>query len=135
MKLITTAILLVATIPADFALFSGHENDCGFIALLELQAIVQCTDIHPISREAVEGILNHEYVVDDYQVKIKDGNMDWEYFKHLIKHCLNEEDDKAKVDELIRICKAEVPQEKDACELAYTSILCKINAWKELGLP
>ncbi|KAE8572980.1 uncharacterized protein [Halyomorpha halys] len=125
----------------------GHENDCGFIALLELQAIVQCTDIHPISREAVEGILNHEYVVDDYQVKcwlscvlnqlvvIKDGNMDWEYFKHLIKHCLNEEDDKAKVDELIRICKAEVPQEKDACELAYTSILCKINAWKELGLP
>ncbi|CAH1392489.1 unnamed protein product [Nezara viridula] len=148
MKLILAVILFIAIIIANSVYINADENDCGFIALLELQAIVQCSDVHQISREAVEGILNHDFVLDDHEVKcwlscvlkklvvIKEGKMDWDYFKHLIKHCLNNQDDKTKVDKLIRKCKAEVSQQqKDVCELAYSATACKISAWKELGLP
>nr|XP_014285289.1 uncharacterized protein LOC106686444 isoform X2 [Halyomorpha halys] len=68
----------------------------------------------------------------NYKVKIKKGKIDWEGYKHFSKQDLTVEEDKDKVDEIALICKVQVQQEKDECQLAYSAAVCQIQNWKAL---
>nr|WVD93593.1 odorant binding protein 16 [Graphosoma rubrolineatum] len=141
MKLFTASMVTAAIL----VLAKCQEED---IMNIKKQAIAECTIEHKISKEAVEGIVNHQNVSSDREVKcwlgcvfkklgmIKEGKLDWERCKMITKHCLTNDEDKAKVDKIAEICQAEVPKdEKDECKLAYAATVCKINNWKQFGLP
>ncbi|CAH1392490.1 unnamed protein product [Nezara viridula] len=145
MKFFAAIVLSFLLVAANIVLIQCQEED---IMATKKEAFSQCSIEHNISKEAVHSIMNHENVPNDSEVKcwlgcvfkklgvLKKGNIDWDRCIMLTKHCLSNDQDKAKVDEIANICRAEVPKdEKDECELAYSVAVCKINNWNNLGLP
>ncbi|CAH1392492.1 unnamed protein product [Nezara viridula] len=143
---VLAVIFIAATIFSEIATSCPcQEEDAASDKNL---AIAQCSEQHKISNEAFERIANHEDVPNDHEVKcwlscimkklgmMKEGQIDWEHSKTLMKQDLASEKDKAKVDKIAEICLAQVSEEKiDECQLAYSVAVCKINNWNKLGLP
>ncbi|CAH1392491.1 unnamed protein product [Nezara viridula] len=111
------------------------------------QAFKQCSEIHQISEEIINGIRNRAHIPDDQELKcwlgcvfkklgmMKGGKIDWASSVHFTNICHTGEQDPRKTDKMIQICKAEVAQDGiDECELAYSAAVCNIKTWKELGL-
>ncbi|KAE8573755.1 uncharacterized protein [Halyomorpha halys] len=94
---------------------------------------------HELSKRIENGPDNLNYkvkcwircVMDKFGM-IKKGKIDWEGYKHFSKQDLTVEEDKDKVDEIALICKVQVQQEKDECQLAYSAAVCQIQNWKAL---
>ncbi|XP_014292092.1 general odorant-binding protein 19d [Halyomorpha halys] len=144
MKFFEIISLTVIVIAVSLSLSGCHED---IVVSIKKVAISRCTEKHPIRKETVRSIMNNEHVPDDHEVKcwlscimkvlgmLKDGKINWEHSKNITKYGFSEEN-KAKVDKITEICQAEVSQgENDECQLAYSAAVCKMNNWKELGLP
>ncbi|KAE8572982.1 B1 protein [Halyomorpha halys] len=144
MRSLVAVIVSFAIITSSLVLIQCQEED---IMEKKTEAITQCTAEHNVSKEAVKSISINDNVPNDPEVKcwlrcifeklgvMKEGQIDWERCKFITKHCLSNEQDKAKVDQITEICKAEVPKdEKDECQLAYSAMVCKMKNWKNFGL-
>uniref|UniRef100_A0AAT9TZ71 Odorant-binding protein 8 n=1 Tax=Eocanthecona furcellata TaxID=696902 RepID=A0AAT9TZ71_9HEMI len=145
MKFFTVVVLTLVIFTTSLVLIECQEDE---VMKLQKEAMTQCTEEHPISQEAIKSIVNREHVPDDPEVKcwircayeklgvMKDGKLDWDRCNFLTKHCLDNDEDKAKVDRITEICRLEVSNdEEDKCQLAYIGTVCKIDNWKKLGLP